>query len=82
MSFHETEKPTKNPGVCDNCGSDKLIKRDDDKAEVVKARLDTFKAETKPVEVYYEKKGMLQKIDAEGSPQDVQSRILQAIRGK
>ena len=31
-SFHEFEKPTKKPGICDSCGSHKLIKRDDDKA--------------------------------------------------
>lgn len=81
-SYHETQKPTKKPGICDSCGSDKLLKRDDDKPEVVRARLETFKAETKPVEVYYEKKGMLHKIDAEGTPAQVESRILQAIRGE
>ena len=79
-SYHEADKPPKKQGVCDSCGSDKLLTRDDDRADVVKARLETFQAETKPVEVYYERKGMLYKINAEGSPKDVETRILQAVR--
>jgi adenylate kinase len=79
-SFHEVDKAPKISGICDNCGSDKLLKREDDRADVVRARLETFQAETKPVEVYYERKGMLRKINAEGSPKEVEMRILEAVR--
>ncbi len=37
-SYHEGTKPPKKAGVCDNCGSP-VIKREDDRAEVVEARL-------------------------------------------
>lgn len=81
-SFHETDRPTKATGICDSCGSDKLIKRDDDRPEVVRARLETFKAETKPVEAYYEKRGLLKKVDATGSTADVGDRILASVGAK
>lgn len=78
-SYHELDKAPAVAGICDSCGSDRLMKRDDDRPEVVRARLETFKAETKPVEVYYEKTGLLAKIDAVGSPELVSDRIREAL---
>ena len=37
--FHETAYPPRVPGICDICGS-RLIQRDDDRPEVVQARLE------------------------------------------
>jgi adenylate kinase len=56
-------KPKKE-GVCDKCGA-KLIIRDDDKPESVKFRLKKYHDETEPVLKFYEKKGVLLKIDGE-----------------
>lgn len=81
-SFHEQTKRPKTEGVCDLC-SGKLIKREDDRAEVVQQRLATFKASTAPVEAYYEGRGRLRAIDAEGSEKEVFQRIMEALgRGK
>lgn len=77
-SYHVKTKPPKAEGICDVCGGT-VIKRDDDKAEVVQARLDTFKAATAPVEEYYRKKGTLRDIDAAGDEKKIFSRILAAI---
>jgi len=74
-SYHELTKPVTKQGVCDKCGG-KLIKRKDDEANVVEARLDTFQEETMPVEGYYQKQGMLRTIDATGSEREVSDKIM------
>lgn len=77
-SYHEATKPPKKTGVCDLCGSP-VIKREDDRAEVVEARLETFHASTKPVEDYYRAKGRLREVQALGQEEEVFQRILKAI---
>jgi adenylate kinase len=79
-SYHERTKPPRQPGVCDICGGS-VIKRDDDKAEVVEARLETFFEATKPVEAFYRQQGRLREVNAEGAESVVFQRILHAIGG-
>jgi adenylate kinase len=45
-------KPPQKPGVCDDDGS-KLVRRQDDTVEVVKARLDAYERQTAPIMVHY-----------------------------
>lgn len=77
-SYHEVSKAPKKAGVCDICGSP-VVKREDDRAEVVEARLETFHASTKPVEDYYREKGRLREVQASGQENEVFQRILKAI---
>jgi adenylate kinase len=79
-SYHERSKPPVNPGVCDHCGG-QVIKRADDRAEVVETRLETFLSSTKPVEDYYRSKGKLRALDAQGSEKEIFQRIMKAIGG-
>lgn len=79
-SYHEVSKPPKQAGICDICGGT-VIKREDDKAEVVEARLETFEASTKPVENFYKDQGRLKAVDAEGPENVVFDRILKSIGG-
>ncbi len=60
--------------TCANCGEE-LIQRDDDKAETVLNRLKVYHAQTAPLIGYYEKKGLLRKVEGD---QDVDS-IFDAI---
>ena len=64
--YHKIFSPSKVEGVCDKCGG-KLYQRDDDKPETVKKRLEVFRKNTFPLVDYYEKKGILVKLDAEMS---------------
>ena len=50
--------PPKTPGICDKCGS-KLIQRDDDNEETVKARFENYVNQTSSLIEYYDKKGVL-----------------------
>lgn len=79
-SYHESSKPPRNSGVCDACGGP-VIKREDDKPEVVEARLETFLASTKPVADFYRTQGRLAEVDAEGRESDIFERIMRAVGG-
>jgi len=61
--YHEKFNPPTKKGVCDKCGSVHLICREDDKAEVVKKRLETYYELTAPIIPYYEATNRLQSVD-------------------
>lgn len=65
-------------GVCDICGAG-LIQRKDDTEETAKARFDTYFEQTAPLIKFYEEKGSLTKIDANGGIDAVWERLLKAI---
>jgi adenylate kinase len=77
-SYHERTKLPAKAGKCDVCGGP-VIKRDDDKPEVVEARLVTFLASTKPVADFYSRAGRLREIKASGAEKDIFERIMKAI---
>ena len=58
-----------------------VVHRDDDKPEAVRARLDKYHRDTKPIIPYYEEKGLLRRVDGLGEPEDVTERVLQVLGG-
>ena len=64
--FHDSFKPPAKDGVCDKCGSTDMIRRADDNAETVGARLEAYHAQTAPLIAYYGEKGVLKSMDAMG----------------
>lgn len=77
-SFHVVTLKPKVEGICDRCGAG-LTQREDDKPETVKQRLDVYADSTSPLVDYYEQKGLLRRVDADGSPDDVRERVLSAL---
>lgn len=77
--YHVHFMPPREEGVCDNC-SGELIQREDDKAETILNRLDTYRRQTEPLIGYYRERGLLAEIDASGSPESVGSLLRQALR--
>ena len=57
-SYHTAYKPSKKEGICDKCGAELYIRKDD-APETVEARLKTYHAQTEPVKEYYAQKGLL-----------------------
>lgn len=55
--------PPRVDGVCDDCG-EKLIKREDDNEQVLRARFEIYHRETEPLVAYYQKTGKLISVDA------------------
>ncbi|MDA0712421.1 MAG: adenylate kinase [bacterium] len=56
-----------------------LVQREDDRAEAVKIRLETFKRETLPLKEYYKDCGLLVEIDGSGRPEEIFERILKSL---
>lgn len=58
----------------------KLIQRPDDTEETVAKRLKVYEEKTRPLIDYYDQKGILQTIDAEGDVEDVTERLEGALK--
>ena len=63
---------------CDKCGGE-LIVRQDDKPKVINQRLDLFDEEVMPVIEYFEKKGLLIRVNGGQAIEEVQEEILSKI---
>ncbi|HTR15687.1 MAG TPA: adenylate kinase [Acetobacteraceae bacterium] len=61
--YHDSYKPTKESGVCDQCGSHDFVRRADDKRETVVARLEAYHKKTAPILPFYEAQGRLYTVD-------------------
>jgi len=71
--------PPKNDEVCDYCGT-ALERRKDDNEATVRNRLQVYERDTLPLVDFYEKKGLLKKIDADRPPEEVLRSILGLLR--
>lgn len=72
--YHVESHPPKAPGVCDACGS-AVVQRPDDSEEVIRKRLEVFRAETVPVAAAYRERDLLAEIDGSGEPDAVLEEI-------
>jgi adenylate kinase len=68
--YNLISRPPRVAGVCDVSG-EALIQRKDDNEETVRNRLDVYKKAIDPVLSYYEKKGILKRVDASLSSDQV-----------
>ena len=62
QTFHIVNNPPKVDGVCDACGGELTIRKDD-APETVKARLDTYHRETEPLKAFYAERGKLKTVE-------------------
>jgi adenylate kinase len=76
--YHDTFKPTIQAGVCDVCGGTEFVRRADDKAETVAARLEAYRLQTEPLLPYYQAQGKLKSVDGMADIDDV-TRELEAL---
>lgn len=76
--YHDRFKPTAVAGVCDVCGSTDFLRRADDKAETVAARLEAYRVQTEPLLPYYRAQGKLRTLDGMAEMDEV-TRHLEAV---
>ena len=79
MPYHEITSPPMKRGECDDCDGE-LYQRDDDKAEVVKRRLQVYFEETQPLVGHYRSSGVLREVDGEGTVDDVGNLLVEALQ--
>jgi adenylate kinase len=68
--YHVYQNPPLRAGFCDK-DSTGLIQRDDDREENVKERLREYAQKTRPLWSFYEKQGILRRIEGVGTPQGI-----------
>ena len=69
-TYHIKYSAPKKENICDNCGSE-LVIRDDDKPETVKKRLDVYHKQTQPLIDYYDSEKILASVDGTKDMEEV-----------
>lgn len=77
-TFHIVSNPPKKEGVCDLCGGE-LTVRKDDAAETVRARLETFHRDTEPLKAFYEARGKLKSVENRPSIEATTAAIVEKL---
>ena len=80
-SYHIVANPPKAEGICDSCGGE-LIVRKDDKPETVRHRLEVYHASTEVLKDFYGKLGRLRTVNGDKSIEGANEDILKAIGAK
>lgn len=80
-AYHDEFNRPKVEGVCDICGGREFIRRKDDAAETVAARLKAYHAQTAPLLPYYRKRGVLHTVDGMAEIDEVTRQIRAALDG-
>ena len=77
--YHDRYRQPKVEGVCDACGSREFVRREDDNAETVRARLNAYHAQTAPLLPYYRDKGLLVAVDGMAEIDEVTAAVFRQI---
>ena len=77
-TFHVVSNPPKQEGICDFCGGELSIRKDD-APETVRARLVTYHQETEPLKSFYEARGKLVTVENQPSIEATTEEIRQAL---
>ena len=72
--YHVDFDPPKHEGVCDQDGA-RLIQRDDDREETIRRRLEVYHAQTEPLIAYYDRAGLLRRIDGTRDAEEVHDHV-------
>jgi adenylate kinase len=79
--YHVTERPPKVEGSCDRCGG-KLFQREDDRAKSIQVRLEAYECSTAPLIDFYRKAGLLVRVSAAGTPEEIYDRTLPELENR
>jgi adenylate kinase len=71
--FHVATRRPRVEGVCDQCGGT-LVQREDDRPESVKVRMKAYEDSTRPLIQFYQQRGLLININADGTPEEIYKR--------
>lgn len=80
-NFHKTNMPPKKDMVCDYCAGS-LYQRSDDKEETIRKRIEVYRQESAPLIKYYESKGKLESVLADGEASIVLDEIVRLVKNQ
>ncbi len=78
--YNDYYKRPKMDGICDVCGGNEFFRRDDDNEETVRNRLETYRAQTKPLLPYYEARGVLHTVDGMAGIDEVERQVAEVLK--
>lgn len=77
--FHDTFNPTKQDGICDECGSTDMKRRADDNEDTVLQRLSAYHEQTSPLADWYDDLGILRNVNGDKGIDEITKDILLAL---
>ena len=77
-TYHVIYTPTKVSGVCDKCGTELTIRKDD-APETVLSRLETYHSITEPLKEFYSEKGLLITVEGQEKLEDTSALVNAAL---
>ncbi len=77
--YHVENMPSKQSGICDECGGE-LYQRDDDKADTILNRLKVYRNSTEALIDYYRQKDLLKDVDANAQREETLKAMLVLIK--
>lgn len=78
--YNLESRPPREDGMCDKCGGE-LLHRSDDKEDIIRDRMETYRAETEPLAEYYRGEGVYRQIDGTASIDGLTQEIMSVVRG-
>ena len=77
-SYHTVYKPSQKQNICDKCGAELYIRKDD-APETVLNRLKTYHTQTEPLKDYYSEKGLLITVEGQEEVADTTALVYKAL---
>ena len=78
-TYHISSNPSKEEGICDECGG-ALEMRKDDVPDVIRHRLEVYNEQTKPLKDFYEERGLLKTVKGCNEVDETKDAILKVLR--
>jgi adenylate kinase len=78
-AYNEVSAPSRMPGRCDDHPDVELAHRSDDDELTVRSRLAVYDGQTRPLIGYYRGRNRLSEVEGVGAPEDVFTRLRQAL---
>ncbi len=77
-TYHMEYHPPKVEGICDICGGE-ITLRKDDQPETVRHRLEVYHAETEPLINFYRERGKFREVDGCGKVSDITENVFKVM---
>ena len=77
-SYHTVYKPSQKTNICDKCGAELYIRKDD-APETALNRLQTYHTQTEPLKDYYAKKGLLLTVEGQEEVADTTTLVYKVL---
>lgn len=79
-SYHVKNLPPKVEGICDSCGQELYIRKDDN-VDALKVRLENYHNQTQPLIDFYKNLNVLKEVNGDSSLENVTKAIISTIEG-